>query len=93
VRALAERTETQARDIWDLDHLLRLTRGAVATFPDDLKKAVPVAMDRVLQMPFDAFKAQVVSYLPVDLHELYDSPDAWDRIRELVIDELMRLGE
>jgi hypothetical protein len=92
IRALAGRTETQARDIWDLDHLLRTTSADPRPLSRELLRALPGALERAISLEYDVFRAQVVSYLSEDDQITYGSKDAWDRIRELVVDRLQELG-
>jgi predicted nucleotidyltransferase component of viral defense system len=89
--ALIGRRETQARDIWDLEHLFRTTRADPRPLPAKLAGALQAAIDRVFEMQFEYYKSQVVSYLDPEHQELYGTPEAWDRIRELVIDRLEEL--
>lgn len=93
VLALASRTEPQARDVWDLDHLLRTAQTDLAPLTPPARKALPAAMDRALSLSFDVFKAQVVAYLAPEDRELYGTPDAWARMRELVVGRLSELVE
>jgi len=89
VDALAHRTVTQARDVFDL-HLL-LASGAVvaarenATLPADLLRE---AEKRCLNIRFNAFKGQVLSYLAPDQQAAYDTPDRWDEMVLKVADAL-----
>jgi hypothetical protein len=91
IQALAFRAETQARDVWDLDHLLRTTGADPRPLPPALERALPEAIDRALRLPFDVFKAQVVPYLTPEDQELYGTEDAWARMCELVTDRLAEL--
>jgi hypothetical protein len=88
ISALAGRRETQARDVWDLDHLFRSARVHPGPLPDRLAAAVPIALDRVMEMEFDAFKAQVVPYLSPEVQDLFGTPGAWQRIQDDVVDRL-----
>jgi predicted nucleotidyltransferase component of viral defense system len=92
VRALAGRTTPQARDVWDLDHLLRTRPDSLRPLGPELKESAQAAVERVMEMPFDRFKAQVVPYIEAEYQALYESPEAWERMRELVVAELLRLG-
>lgn len=81
VGALAHRTVTQARDVFDL-HLL-LASGAVVAARENAGMSSDVrreAEQRCLNMPFDAFKGQVLAYLAPDQQSAYDSPSLWDEI-------------
>lgn len=90
VAALAQRSETQARDLFDLELLLRLhpaavTAGAIA--PSTLDGAV----ERAFELPFQAFQDQVVRFLDAEILELYDNPTAWGRTQAFVAERLMEL--
>jgi hypothetical protein len=92
IHALASRVETQARDVWDLDHLLRSTDADPRPLSDSVRRAVPIAAERVISLEYDVFKAQVVPYLTDDDRTSYGTRDAWDRMRELVVDQLLRFA-
>jgi predicted nucleotidyltransferase component of viral defense system len=84
IEALAGRSETQARDVFDLDLLLRrqpLEPGSVE--PELLQAAV----DRALELPFDAFDAQVLPFIETEVADLYDA-DAWDQMKMFVAEKL-----
>jgi len=90
VMALAHRSETQARDLFDLELLLRLrpdavTAGAIAPQTLDL------ALQRAFELPFRAFQDQVVRFLDVEVVELYDNATAWERTQTFVAGRLMEL--
>jgi hypothetical protein len=83
--ALALRSATQARDVFDLDLLLRrfpLTPGAVAG--DILESAAELA----LGLPYAAFRDQVLPFLEPELADDYDAPDSWTAMQTYVADEL-----
>lgn len=85
ILALAGRTQTQARDVFDLDLLLRrqpLPSGQVD--PDKLAEAA----GRALELGFEEFRQQVVEFLEPDAVELYDSPHAWELMQTSVADQL-----
>jgi len=81
IQALATRSATQARDVFDLD--LLLSSGAIipanetASLPTDLLQE---AEQRCLAMRFGDFKSQVLSYLAPDHHAAYDDPKVWDHM-------------
>ena len=86
IEALAGRTETQARDVFDIYHLLRI--GA------DLKKSLfnlkvdfLKTKENALSLSFSDFKSQVLSYLPAESQKNYDSA-IWDQMLLEVIDLL-----
>ena len=93
IRALASRAETQARDVWDLDLLLRTTPADPRPLTPDLLRCAEAALDRVQSLPYDIFRAQVVPFLAPDHQDMYGTRDAWDRIRGLVESRLADLRE
>ena len=91
IGALAGRREIQARDVWDLDHLFRTTGAEARPLPPAIARLLDIALERVLELPYDAFRAQVVPYLAADHQELCGTPEAWQRIQELVVGRLLEL--
>lgn len=90
VAALAQRSETQARDLFDLELLLRLHPEAVATgaiAPNTLDLAVK----RAVELPFQTFTDQVVRFLDAEIVELYDNPTAWASTQAFVAERLAEL--
>lgn len=90
ITALAERGETQARDVFDLDLLFRrwpeaVKRGQVP--PDQIE----VAIERVLALPAESFQSLVVRFLDPDMVEVYGRPEVWKEMQEHVAEELSRL--
>lgn len=83
VRALALRSETQSRDVFDLYLLIRsgnhfeLDTRTAAMLEEAKSKAEGIA--------FEDFKGQVVAYLPADQQEEYDNVLMWDFILKNVI--------
>jgi hypothetical protein len=92
IHALAGRSETQARDIWDLDHLLRSTNADPRPLSHGMRETLPAATERVMSLDYDVFKAQVVPYLLDEDQVAYGTRDAWDRMRELVVERLEEFG-
>lgn len=85
VAALADRSETQARDVFDLDLLLRrqpLAAGALE--PELLARAA----DRALELPFAAFRDQVLPFLEPDVTELYAGEESWVQMQTFVAGKL-----
>ncbi|MEX2547646.1 MAG: nucleotidyl transferase AbiEii/AbiGii toxin family protein [Chloroflexota bacterium] len=90
VMALAHRSETQARDLFDLELLLRLHPGAVSAGPI-APNTLELAVERAFELPFQAFQDQVVRFLDADIVELYDNPTAWKRTQAFVVERLTEL--
>ncbi len=85
VEALAGRSETQARDVFDLDLLLR--REPLASgFLDP--QVLSEAADRAIELPFAACRDQVLPFLEPEVAELYDSAASWEQMQIFVADKL-----
>lgn len=85
IRALAGRSETQARDVFDLDLLLRRRPFPGGSLDSQI---LSEAADRALQLPFAAFRDQVLPFLEPDAVELYDSEAAWEQMQTFVAQRL-----
>lgn len=78
VQALAGRRETQARDVFDLHHLLSRHPESQATVDNALREQ---ARERAAAVTFEAFVAQVIAYLPPEEQHVYESETAFDGMR------------
>jgi predicted nucleotidyltransferase component of viral defense system len=87
VGALAGRRETQARDVFDLHHLIAISAGA-----DAIRKVgrsiVEQASANALTVDFATFKSQVLAYLHPDEQARYDSASIWESIVLEVVEAL-----
>lgn len=91
VGALAGRRETQARDVFDLHHVL--ATGGVAGAVERLDAGVAErASANAMTIDFGMFKSQVLAYLPPEDQAHYDSSSVWDTIVLEVVDAL-RMGQ
>jgi predicted nucleotidyltransferase component of viral defense system len=93
IQALSGRAETQARDIWDLEHLLRTTDADPRPLTPTLRKALEGAVERAISLPYEVFKAHVIPFLAPEHQELYGTPETWNRICELVVDRLTEIAQ
>jgi predicted nucleotidyltransferase component of viral defense system len=91
VGALAGRRETQARDVFDLHHLLA-TGGAAGAVEKLDPRVAERASANAMTVDFGMFKSQVLAFLPPDDQALYDSSSVWDTIVLEVVDAL-RMGQ
>lgn len=85
VKALARRSETQARDVFDLHLLLRrrpLPDGALE------REILATAADLALHLPFAAFRDQVLPFLEPGVVELYESESSWEQMQTFVAEKL-----
>jgi predicted nucleotidyltransferase component of viral defense system len=85
VLALAGRSETQARDVFDLDLLLR--RRPLK--PGSLNSGVlTAATDLAMQLPYAAFRDQVLPFLEPEAVELYEGELSWEQMQTFVAEQL-----
>lgn len=86
IEALAGRSETQARDVFDLDLLLRRQPIAAGTVAGELGER---ACERALELPYAAFRDQVLPFLDAEIAELYTDPATWEQLRTFVVERLL----
>lgn len=85
VHALIHRSQTQARDIFDLDHLLR---SGVSTRDMSLPPEWREAQQNALAVSCEVFKSQVLSFLSPDYQAQYATPGVWDDMVLRVVEAL-----
>lgn len=88
LEALISRTETQARDVFDLDLLLRSGAVNPKHLPDELTKRSKAAIETVHSVKFEHFKGQVLAYLDPEYQSQFDSSRIWDELVLRVIEGL-----
>lgn len=92
ISALALRTETQARDIFDLK--LLADAGAASSL---LRKAqleqLPRAIDNAMSIGFEDFAGQVVAFLEPEHQADFGSRATWEALQEQVVDTLRGLAQ
>jgi predicted nucleotidyltransferase component of viral defense system len=87
IGALAGRREIQARDVFDLHHLLATGATTGAAEQSDPRVAER-ASTNAMTVDFGMFKSQVLAYLPPDDQTRYDSPSVWETIVLEVVEAL-----
>jgi len=92
IEALATRSVTQARDVFDFhllysDARMRALRGHVDA------SLLPLATQNAISLSYDDFKGQVLAYLAAEDQAMYDSPAAWDTMQLRVVEGLEQLHE
>ena len=90
IGALAHRSETQARDIFDL-HLL-FARAPSPRLDAKAKRDLEAAALRALDVDYDSFMGQVGAFLEPDARALYASRAAWNQLQTEVVEALQRLA-
>lgn len=90
IRALAGRSEPQARDVFDL-HLL-LSTGARPD-PSAVRGAdLHAAISRAIDVSYDDFVGQVGAFLEPAHRVLYESREAWNQMQAEVVQHLEALA-
>lgn len=84
VAALAGRSETQARDVFDLK--LLLDQGAVPGA--GLGKMLPAAIEKAMSVGYDQFAGQVLAYLEPEYQDQYRARRIWESLQEEVVQRL-----
>jgi len=87
VAALALRSETKARDVFDLELLLRLGRARGVAAGLEIKHALPAAKN-AREVTYASFRSEVIPFLDPALAALYDGEDNWNDTRRQVSDEI-----
>lgn len=85
VIALAKRPQTQARDVFDLDMLLRRAPLAAGAVPDELRRA---AAEAAVELPYRSFEDMVIPFLDPPVAALYDQA-AWEGMQHFVAGNLL----
>ena len=80
VLALAHRSLTQARDIFDLYYLLHLNTPNISVKQNVLIKA----KEALLSINFDDYKSQVINFLEPEEQQIYNDRDYWSTISNKV---------
>ncbi|HEU5135591.1 MAG TPA: nucleotidyl transferase AbiEii/AbiGii toxin family protein [Steroidobacteraceae bacterium] len=87
VAALALRTETQARDIFDIKLLLDAGAMPAGISPE----LVHTAIENAMTISFDDFSGQVVAYLEPEHQSDYRERASFDTLQDQVLDALRAL--
>jgi len=84
VAALAGRSETQARDVFDLK--LLLDQGAAPGA--GLGKLLPAAIEKAMSVGYDQFAGQVLAYLEPEYQDQYRARRIWESLQDEVVQRL-----
>jgi Nucleotidyl transferase AbiEii toxin, Type IV TA system len=92
IKALAGRTEPQARDVFDLNLLFARPEATHELLSAACKSAIPAAIDRALGLSFDEYRATVVAYLDPQQSAPYEGRAAWEAMQSAVLTKLEALA-
>lgn len=90
VAALAGRTETQARDVFDLK--LLLDQGADPGAQAGLRRLLPAAIENAMSVGYDQFAGQVLAYLEPEYQDHYRVRPVWEALQDEVVRRLETLA-
>lgn len=90
INALIHRTQTQARDIFDIHHLLQ-NDSNLKIIKHPTSDEVKIAIENTLSVNFADFKGQALAYLLPDYEQYYNSEDLWKEIQNKVINFLKKM--
>lgn len=77
ISALAHRSQTQARDIFDLYHLLHIASPKKLSIAKNTKDAALLALQSIR---FSDYQSQVMNFLESDKQKLFDHQDYWQEM-------------
>ncbi|GAC1352973.1 MAG: hypothetical protein NVS3B20_22010 [Polyangiales bacterium] len=87
ISALAHRSVTQARDVFDA-HLLLTALGGSVIVHAGTQKDLALAIERSMTVSYDEFGGQVVAFLEEEHRPLYASRGAWAQLQSEVVASL-----
>lgn len=90
ISALIHRTETQARDVFDLKILLDMNIN-FSNIQFDFKDPISIAIENAISIGYPEYKSQVVSYLLPQYQEYYGTVKIWNDIQTKVMSALEKL--
>jgi predicted nucleotidyltransferase component of viral defense system len=91
IHALAERTEPQVRDLFDLNLLFARPESGQLALTARQKAWLPAAIEHAVAMSFDEYRSKVVAFLEPAQVELYSERSAWDLLQDVVTARLEEL--
>ncbi len=87
IEALIGRNQTQARDVFDIYHLIKMGVKLTKLSPQTASR-INEAESNALSLSFDVFKSQVIAYLPYEYQKQYDDVHVWDNMILEIIGKL-----
>jgi len=94
IDAIVSRSTIQARDIFDL-YILSSQYSDLETTDFEIleKDKIEKAYKNVFMITFEQFRDTVVSYLPLEEQNIYNTDSSWDEIRLKVANLIEELQE
>jgi predicted nucleotidyltransferase component of viral defense system len=87
IAALALRSQTQARDIFDLKLLLDAGAGG-SPLPKEIASKLPRAVENAMSIGYDEFAGQVLAYLEPEYQDHYRARRVWEALQAQVVNAL-----
>jgi len=84
IEALIDRTETQARDVFDI-HQLLLQGANAENLSGELRSRLSEAIENTMSISYGDYKGQVVSYLKSEYQDDFGKESYWGKIQEKII--------
>lgn len=92
IGALAHRSETQARDIFDLQLLLTAAGRSTIELDRETRHDLPRAIERAIDVSFDEYQGQVAAFLEPEHASIHGTRQAWDQMQSDVVAALEALA-
>lgn len=80
IEALVGRVETQARDVFDLHHLLQYVTDTTSLVSSLGVSKCELAIKNIMNISYDSYKSLVISYLESEYQKQYDDPIIWENM-------------
>lgn len=90
--ALADRTETKTRDVFDLDLLFRRRFAAGPTVSGLSAEHAAQAAEKAMELKYSSYESEVVPFLDPDAAAVYGTEEVWEQMRESVVRHLLEIG-
>jgi hypothetical protein len=92
IAALARRSETKARDVFDLELLFRRHDAELLSEPVESEYARQAAL-KALSITYESYRSEVLPFIDSDVLELYESEETWMSMREAVALRLDQMAD
>jgi predicted nucleotidyltransferase component of viral defense system len=93
IAALALRSATKARDVFDLDLLLRQRGVKPAPIRPLAAEHALAAAERAIDVTYAAYRSEVLPFIDPEVLAIYDQKGAWETMRERVVRQLELLTD